>query len=49
MIINRVLPEITHTMGKSGRMVWLESWKVRAAKEKTITADIVKSTLKQFL
>jgi hypothetical protein len=49
MIINHVLPEITPTMGKSGRMVLLESWKVRAAKEKTITADIVKSTLKQFL
>ena len=49
MIINHVLPEITPTMGKSGRVVLHESWKVRAAKEKTITADIAKSTLKQFL
>jgi len=49
MIINHVLPEITPTMGKSGRMVLSESWKVYVAKQKTITADIVKSTLEQFL
>ncbi len=49
MIINHVLPEITPTMGESGRMVFRESWKARVAKEKTITADIVKSTLMRFL
>ena len=49
MIINHVLPEITPTMGKSGRMVLRESWEVHVAKQKTITTDIVKSTLEQFL
>jgi len=34
MIINQVLPEITPTMGKSGRVVLHETWKVRADKKK---------------
>ena len=49
MIINNILPLITPTQGKYGRMVLSDSWKVYVINRKPITPDIVESTLDNFL